>query len=429
MSKICIIGGGPSGISIARKFSISGIEYDLYEAGGDFGGVWNANELCGRVYESAHLISSKKITQLMDFPMPENYPHYPKHELILDYWREVAKSSGVYKHTRFNTTVTSVRKEQEGWRINTENGHSEYYDFVIVCNGLQRIGRFPRLNFSDYTGEVIHSLDYKGSHQIVDKRVLVMGGGNSGCDIAVDCVHHSSAVFHSTRRGYYYQPKFINGMPTSDWMLSLGNKFESKEEGMAYIEQVFKLAGFDGTDFGLPKPDYPIYEAHPILNSQILYYIGHGAIQPKPDITKLEGKTVQFEDGTEAEIDLIICATGYDRDFSFLEKGLVDMKNGVPDFFLHMVPKSIDNLLFVGFINSATGFGSFIESSANFCAEYIQAFRSRRTGLQQFNEAKNENIPDMGQRNFLDSYRHQWEVDLWKYLKEVNYYTDMLTNH
>ena len=210
-------------------------------------------------------------------------------------------------------------------------------------------------------------------------------------------------------------------------MLSLGNKFESKEESVAYIEQAFKFAGYDGTDYGLPKPNYPMDQAHPILNSQILYHTGHGNIMSKKDVTGFDGKKVNFEDGSQLEIDLIIFATGYDRDFAFIEDGLLEFKQGVPDFFLHSVPKNVDNLLFIGFINSATGFGSFIKSSAEFSKEYVLAYFNEKNSFRQFNEAKEKVDPDLGQKNFLNSYRHLWEVDLWKYLKEMNHYTDMLS--
>lgn len=430
MKKIGIIGGGPSGISLGKEFSEANIKYDLYESESDFGGVWNQKENCGRVYESAHLISSKGITQLMDFPMPENYPHYPNHQLVLKYWRSVADKFEVYQNTRFNSKVISLTQEGNGWRLKTENGDSEYYDIVFVCNGLQRKERFPKqVKLEKFTGEIIHSLEYKGAKQIENKKVLVVGGGNSGCDIAVDCVHYSKEVYHSTRRGYYYQPKFINGKPTPDWMLSLGNKFQSKEESIAYIEQVFKLAGYDGTDYGLPKPDYPIDQAHPILNSQILYHIGHGSITSKGDLQELNGNSAIFEDGSFEEIDTVIFATGYDRDFTFIEKDILDFKKGIPDLFLHVVPKKVDNLLFIGFINSATGFGSFIKSSAVFSKEYVQAYFENKQGLHEFNKIKSNVIPDLGQKDFLDSHRHLWEVDLWKYLKELNYYTDMLTKN
>ena len=117
--------------------------------------------------------------------------------------------------------------------------------------------------------------------------------------IAIDAVHHSDEVYHSMRRGYYFQPKFIAGKPTPQWMMQLGNKFATKEETLAYIKQVYKLAGYDGTDYGLKQPDYPLDGAHPIMNSQILYHIGHGDIQSKEDVTSIRNNTVTFADGTE----------------------------------------------------------------------------------------------------------------------------------
>jgi Flavin-binding monooxygenase-like len=427
--KVCIIGGGPSGLTLGKEFNEVGIDYDLYESEADFGGVWNAAASSGRVYKSAHLISSKSITQLVDYPMPEEYPHYPNHELVLAYWRDVAKKFKVYEKTTFNTTVTKLEPIDDSWNVKLSTGETKDYDLVFVCNGLQRVPKYPGTDFKIFKGEVIHSKDYKSPEQVKNKRVLVMGAGNSGCDIVVDCVHHAREVFHSTRKGYHYQPKFIGGKPTADWMLSLGNKFSSKEEGVAYMKQVFKLAGFDGTDYGLPEPEHPLDAAHPILNSHLLYHIGHGDILPKGDVASFENKTVKFKDGSAIEADLIIFATGYDRQFSFLDSNYLEWKNGIPDLFLHAVPRHCNNLIFIGFINSATGFGSAIKSSVNFSKEYIKAYYAKSAGYEEFISRKKTDKPNVGRNHYIDSYRHQWEVDLWLYLKELNNYRAILSKN
>ena len=100
-AKVAIIGGGPTGIGVARELVAGGVEVDLYEAESDFGGVWNADAACGRAYDSLHLISPKFNTQAPDFPMPEDYPPYPNHRLMLRYIRDFARASGLYERTRF----------------------------------------------------------------------------------------------------------------------------------------------------------------------------------------------------------------------------------------------------------------------------------------------------------------------------------------
>jgi hypothetical protein len=299
------------------------------------------------------------------------------------------------------------------------------YDLVVVCNGLQRKPRFPDIP-GQFAGDVLHTCDYKTPDQLRGKRVLVIGAGNSGCDIAVDAVHHAVGVLHSTRRGYYYQPKFIGGKPTPQWMMELGNRFGSKEETLAYIAQVFKLAGFDGTDYGLPQPDYPLDAAHPVMNSQLLYYIGHGDILPKGDVRAFDGRTVHFADGSSAEVDLVVYATGYDRDLSFIEPALLEWKSGIPDLFLHAAPRNHDNLLFMGFINAAGGLGDGLKTQGSFVRSYARALEGRTPGLRAFLQAKQGEQPDMGQKYFVKSHRHLWEADLWKLLAQMRKYRDLL---
>jgi thioredoxin reductase len=425
--KVAIIGGGPTGIGVGRELIEGGVDFDLFEAESDFGGVWNSEAACGRTYDSLHLISPKFNTQVPDFPMPEDYPVYPNHHLMLRYVRSYARHFGLYEHAHFNAPITRLTPEGDQWRVVTGAGHDALYSLVVVCTGLHREPRFPEPAYPGaFSGEVLHARDYKHLDQLRGKRVMVVGGGNSGCDFAADAVHSAAAVYHSTRRGYYYQPKFIAGKPTPQWMMELGAKFKTKQETLAYIEQVFRLAGFDGADYGLPRPDYPLDGAHPVMNSLILYYIGHGDITPKGDIDSFAGKQVSFQDGSTAEIDLILYATGYRRDFPYLDSNLLEWKSGIPDLFLHSTPRNHDNLLFMGFINSAAGLGDGLKTQGLFVLNYARALAGRTPGLAAFLAAKTVDQPDLGQTHFVKSYRHLWEADLWKLLGHMRHYRDML---
>lgn len=424
---VAIIGGGPTGIGVARELIDGGISVKLFEAEADFGGVWNAEAACGRAYKSLHLISPKFNTQVPDFPMPEAYPPYPNHRQMLAYIRSYAKAFGLYERTHFNSKVEDLKPEGDGWRLRTSQGHDAFYPLVIVCNGLQRVPRFPEPGCpGQFAGKVMHANDYKSAEQLEGQRVLVVGGGNSGCDIAVDAIRTAETVLHSTRRGYYYQPKFIDGKPTPQWMMELGNKFDSKEETLAYITEVFRLAGYDGADYGLPRPDYPLDGAHPVMNSLLLYHIGHGDITPKPDIARFDGNTVHFTDGSSEGVDTILYATGYRRDFPFLDKQALEWKGDIPDLFLHSTPRNLDNILFMGFINAAGGLGDGLKTQGLFVLNYARAYFGKTSGLKRFLAAKKSDTPDLGQTYFIDSYRHQWEADLWKLLSHMRRYRDML---
>ncbi len=423
--KLAIIGGGPTGIGIGRELADAGIDFDLYEAEADFGGVWNAGAASGRAYPSLHLISPKFNTQVQDFPMPADYPPYPSHAQMLAYIRSYARAGGVDEHTRFNSRVERLEPSGSQWSLRCADGGGGDYSLVVVCNGLQRTPRYPSYP-GRFDGEVLHTCDYKSPQQLRGRRVLVIGAGNSGCDLAVEAVHHADGVLHSTRRGYYYQPKFIDGKPTPQWMMELGGRFGSKEDTLAYIGQVFKLAGFDGADYGLPRPDYPLDAAHPVMNSHVLYHIGHGDILPKGDVESFAGKRVQFRDGSSAEVDLVVYATGYDRDLSFIDRELLEWKDGIPHLFLHSTPRNHDNLLFMGFVNAAGGLGDGLKTQGAFVRSYARALAGRTAGLRAFLQAKQSDQPDLGQQYFLKSHRHLWETDLWKLLAQMRKYRDLL---
>jgi len=429
--RVCIIGGGPLGIGLGRELSEGGIDYDLFEIESDLGGVWNTGGDSGRTYPSLHLISPKFNTQVPDFPMPDHYPAYPNHRMMLDYIRSYARHFGVYDHAHVGTAVSWISPDGDGWEVETASAaggtETRRYDVVAICNGAQRVPHFPQPAYPGrFTGEVLHTASYKSPEQIAGKRVLVIGAGNSGCDVAVDAVHHARAVHHSTRRGYHYYPKFISGKPTPQWMLQLGNKFSSKDETLDYMRQVFKLAGFDGTDYGLREPDHALDAAHPIMNSQILYHIGHGDITAVDDVARFDGATVHFRDGNQAEIDVIVYATGYDREFPFLDPAILEWKSGIPDLFIHIVPRRLDNLFFFGFVNAAAGLGDGMRLQGQFVRSYIQALAGKSRGYQQFLRAKQEDTPDLGQDYFVGSRRHTWEVDFWKFIKLARHYREML---
>src|SRR5690606_9999773 len=147
------------------------------------------------------------------------------------------------------------------------------------------------------------------------------GCGNSGADIAVDAVHHAAAVDISLRRGYYFLPKFVKGRPID----SLGGKFKLPRKLKQKVDgwMIRKIIG-KPSDYGLPDPDYKLYESHPVMNSLLLHHLGHGDIKPRRDIQSIDGKRVTFSDGESAEYDMILTATGYLLDYPFIDHELLN---------------------------------------------------------------------------------------------------------
>ncbi len=421
-----VIGGGACGLGIGKALRQAGIDFEIIEASSRLGGNWQPDGPASKMYASAHLISSRNNTQFTDYKMPLTYPAYPNHTLFFEYLQNLASDFNLHAAARLNTTVTNMQKTEAGWQLTFQDGTSQDYAFVVVANGLLRKPIFPTV-YSDYKGESLHSSEYKNSDIFKDKRVLIVGAGNSGCDIAVDATHTAKKVFHSTRRGYHYMPKFINGLPTQEWLMAQAPNFTDSDAYWEHVQATFKMAGFDGQDYGLPEPDHKISECHPIMNSQILYYIGHGDITPKRDVEKCIGRDVYFKDGGKEEIDLIVWASGYRVDLPFLSTDLFDWQQELSSLFLRMVPKNFDDVLFVGYLNTPSGIGNIVNILSRFVVSYLNAKSQQSAAWHTFQEMKlYSNSLDLGQDRFMKTDRHSYEVDLWKYIKSINFITSKL---
>lgn len=423
---VCVIGGGPVGIGCGKFLSESGFSYEIIEKKDDFGGLWYFNSGDSLVYPSTHLISSKMNTQFSDFPMPADYPKYPNHKLFLDYLRSLARHYELYEHAVFNTTVVSAKPQDDMWCVELSNGEKRIYKYLVVCNGRLNKPIYPKIP-GEFDGQILHASKFKDPNIFKDKSVLIIGSGNTGCDLAVDAVPFAKKVFHSTRRGYHYMPKFIDGKATQDWLMQLGSQFKSEEELWAYVKATFKTAGFDGEDYGLPKPDHEIYQAHPIINSLILYHIGHGNVVPKPDVEKLNHKKVIFTDGTEEEIDLIVLSTGYEMDFPFFDPAQVKVVDDMSNTFIYIFDKQYDNLFYLGFINTPSGLGNLANACGNLMLSYLNAKEKNTESYKKFLQVKLGPAPDLGHDRFVKTKRHNFEVDLWRYIKTLNFLTAKLS--
>lgn len=423
--KVAVIGAGASGLGVARALRRAGIDFEILEQTGRVGGNWQPEGPASKMYRSAHLISSKKNTEFADHPMPKEYPAYPRHDRFHTYLNSVAEKSDLLGHIR-ERQVAEMKPEPNGWRLFFADGGDGHYDFVVVCNGLLGAPDLPPFA-QNAAIENFHAVDYKTPECLRDKRVLIVGGGNSGCDIAVDATQTARSVFHSTRRGYHYMPKFVDGRPTQEWLMEESPKYPDPAAYWDHVARIFKLAGFRGEDFGLPPPDHPIQACHPIMNSQILFHIGHGDISPKVDVGHMDGDRVYFKDGSSEIIDAVVWATGYRVNMPFLSREIFDWRIQLPNLFLRMVPSKFDDLLFVGYLNSPSGIGNLVNTMARFVVNYISANERKDDSWRKMRNIVESNIAiDLGEGRFVNTARHAYEVDLWKFLKSVNFLSTKL---
>lgn len=408
---ICVLGAGACGLVATKKLLDAGLEPVTYEKNAELGGNWLYGSPGSSVYRSTHLISSKRQTEFRDFPLPDDWPPYLHHEQALEYLRRYADHFGLRQHIRFGVEVTRCERETDGrWRVETTEG-TRTFDGLIVANGHHWKPFFPHFE-GTFDGEVLHSHDYKVPDPFHGRRVVVVGAGNSGCDIAVELSGVAAKVFHSTRRGYWYIPKFVFGQPCDAFGDRLRRLGVPARVFQLLTKQTIRMVLGPPERFGLPKPDHALFETHPIVNSQLYYAIGHGRLSPKPDIARLDGRRVVFADGSAEEADVLLCATGFEIVFPFLDDGYLNLKNGLPVFYKNLIHPHIENLFFLGLIQPNSGLWFLAELQAELAAKALAhpAPRLREAVADR---------QDTHYYNYLPSRRHHLEVDYLLYEKDL----------
>ncbi len=350
-SSYAVIGAGPSGLAGARNLQRFGVPWVGYELGEDVGGLWNIDAPRSTVYESAHLISSRTTTEFAEFPMKQSVADYPSHRELFEYFNDFADHFGLRDGFRFGTEVQRIAPAGGGWEV-TAAGRTTQHAGVLVANGTLSEPHVPTFA-GEFDGTVLHTSDYKSARVFAGKRVLVVGAGNSGCDIAVDAVHQAASVDLSVRRGYHFVPKYLFGRPSDT--LNQGRPLPARIK-QAVDSRLLRMFTGDPTRFGFPEPDHRIYESHPIVNTLVLHHAGHGDIRVRQDIERFEGSGVRFVDGSRTDYDLVVLATGYRLHYPFVDPALLDWTGMAPDLYLNVFSRRDPNLFVLGMIE-ASGIG------------------------------------------------------------------------
>jgi len=382
--KIAVIGAGPVGISAARALKQKGIPYDQIEAESAVGGNWRHG-----VYHSAHIISSRKTTEFPDFPMPDHYPDFPSAEQMLQYLNSYVEHFKLAENIQFDTKVELVKPTEDGlWELTLSNGEKRVYDGAIVCNGHHWDPRWPKYE-GQFSGEMIHSKDYKEPSQLRGKRVLVIGGGNSACDIAVESARCAESSHLSLRRGYWFLPKTFYGKPTAElldtWMPVWMQRI--------YIGALLKISVGDYRRYGLMKPDHKIFDHHPTINNELLHYLKHGKVKAHPDVRRFDGKAVEFTDGSREEFDLIVCGTGFNVSIPFLAPGVIEIEGSIVKTLWEVIAPKHRQLYIYGWAQARYGFGPLLTPASDLLADLILLQRTMSHPLSDVLETLKQPYP------------------------------------
>jgi hypothetical protein len=408
----CIVGAGPSGLSTLRSMLSLGLNVDVFERHDSLGGIWDRRNPGTPMYESAHFISSRDLSGFTGYPMPPHYPDYPRNDQVLAYLRSFADEFGLTEHIRFSTSVTSATWDGSAWAVTTSDGHNRRYRTLTCANGTQWHPFTPKFRgIESFSGEVMHSRDYSEGSQLSAKRVLVIGAGNSGVDIACDAARFASFAAISVRRGYHLVPKHILGKP-ADVFASTGPHMPTKVAQVVF-PRLLKLTMGDPTQYGWPKPDHKILESHPIVNDQILHCLRHGDLEVRGNIDRFDGSEVVFADGRREQFDLVICATGYVTKVPYLDDSTFEWKGNRPHLFLRLFSPTHDGLACMGFTEGDGGAYELFDNMSDMIARVAYAAEKDPALHARLRQWFNGPEPDLsGGTKYLDSDRHSAYVNL-----------------
>ncbi len=412
-ARVCVIGAGPSGITAGKNLLQAGLRnIVIYEKGDQVGGNWIYSPRLSHssVFDTTHIISSKTLSQYEDYPMPDAYPDYPSHKQLLAYFQGYADHFGVTDLVRFNTEVKKVEKQaDETWKITLGDGTVETFDYLLVANGHHWNPRLPSYP-GEFTGSFLHSHDFKNAEPFKDQRVLVIGGGNSACDIAVETSRVSAFTAISMRRGYYIAPKFMMGKPIDVLNARLIHLPQFIRVPLLRFSLWLNLG--DYADYGLERPTHGPLQQHPTTNSELLYFIRHGKVHPRKDIARLQGKTVHFVDGKAEDYDAIVAATGFIITFPFFDKSLIDYSEGDVPLYLRVFHPDHRSLFFIGLCQPLGCVWPLADMHAKLAANTIIGNYTPPSDMRE------QIAAEVAGRNrqFIKAARHTIEVEYHKHL-------------
>ncbi len=365
--RVCVIGAGYTGLGLASALERAGIAYDQLEATGRVGGNWSHG-----VYDSVHLISSKRATQLDDLAMPAHYPTFPSGAQMLAYLQSYVEHRGLGANLELDTEVVRVRPVDavglEGWHVVLASGEVRHYRAVVVANGHYWERNVPE-HPGEFTGRQLHSGAYRRPSDLGDGgRVLVVGGGNSACDLAVEAAATFGRADLSMRRGYWFIPKSILGVPASDW----DRVWAPLVLQRLLFRQLLRLSWGDYRRYGLERPDHRLFTRDVTVSSSLMYALQHGRVRPRPQIERFDGSTVHFVDGSQDDYDTIVWGTGFRTRFPMLDESRFVWENGQPLLVEHVLVPRYANLYVWGLVAPRSGAGRIISAGGRLLTEALR---------------------------------------------------------
>ena len=361
---VLIVGGGISGIMSLKHLLEEGeTNIIALNKNPEPFGIWNIKNHPS-VLEFTYSVTSKLYLTISDFPIGKEVSEFPHHSVVLDYYKKYADHFKLLPYIKNNIEVINVKKINNIWHCytkqtdnqnNTKETVYQSHKIIIATGAVNKCLNYPSDKFFDnFTGEKYHADNFKDySKKLVNKKILVLGGSDTACDIAVYLSDKNNKVTVSMKNGRWFQPRSLGAYNAADTFYSrsldlvikniIGKKVVNNEFGMKVIDRLYGLHGSSVPEWE-PKCDY--LNDYYIKSRDIIDYIAKGKIEPRKYVENINSNKIKFIDNDKvSDFDVIIFATGYNTKgcFDFLEKTYDKKYKNI------FVPED-DTIFFIGYI-------------------------------------------------------------------------------
>jgi indole-3-pyruvate monooxygenase len=311
-TNVLIIGASISGLATAACLRRAKVEFAVIEKQDMVAAPWRDH------YDRLHLHTNKRLSGLPYRKWERSAPRYPSRLEVIEYLEGYQRAFDI--RPMFHTEAKAVRRSGKGWITETSNGRFES-NYVVMSTGLYAKARVVRFAGQDsFPGKVLHSCDYRSGAAFVGQRVLVVGFGNSACEIAIDLDEQGATVSMAVRSAVNVIPREILGIP----VLELGLLLRYLPPRLADIisRPLVRGALGDLKRLGLRRKTYGPLEQMvregnpPVLDIGIVRLIRNGRVRVYSGVERIEGKVVYFADGRNGAFDAIVAGIGYEPNYS-----------------------------------------------------------------------------------------------------------------
>jgi len=315
LSDTLIVGAGPAGLAVGAVLRSANASFTVLERSAHVADSWH------RHYDRLHLHTPKRFSALPFRRFPRAYPRFPSRQQVVDYFADYARAFDIEPELG-QEVRRCVLAEDGTWNVVTKDETFRARRIVIAA-GFNRVPTLPRWPGLDtFTGTVIHSSEYTNGEGFRGSRVLVVGFGNSGAEIALDLAEHGARCAISVRGTVNVVPREVFGIPITMFALASRPLPPRVADRLNRLTVRLTIGSLSST--GLVKSDIgplqTIAERRriPVIDVGTMSRIRRGDIAVHRGIESLDGPEVRFVDGTHERFDAIVCATGF-------ATGLADM--------------------------------------------------------------------------------------------------------